>query len=783
MQFGDSVTDTGAPLWRIGSAAALAVNLEDCVGCGVAGWGWQDNASWTGDVARIRFATSGTHTIRVQVREDGVDVDQIVLSPLRWFSSPPGSLKNDTTIVAKPAPGGAVTLTREPYLQQVTSTSAIVAWATREPGPAEVRFQSDSGVSGAAAALTRLVPTAITGLPSPYYQHEATLTGLNPVTSYSYRLIVGGVDAGTVDRLTTAPPPGTGTVRFLAFGDSGIGSPEQRQLATRMTAEAFDLALHTGDVVYGSAATTGAGGYPQLQSWFFDIYRDWLRSRPMFPSIGNHDDEANRAAPYRDVFVLPPQGASAAYPDHAERFYSFDYGPAHVVVLDTELAFQDLARRSAQLSWLVDDLLRTNQPWKIAVFHRSPFSAGGEHGSDLTVRAEFVPIFEQYGVSLVLSGHEHDYERTIPWQQTPGGKPVTYVVTGGGGARLYPAAIGPWTAAARSAFHYVRGAISTCTISLEAVGLDTVVFDSTTLNRCASGPGVSTPYGGVPRAVPGTIQAEDFDEGGEGVAYRDSDAGNNGGAYRVSNVDVESSSDTGGGHNRRLDDGRRMAQLLGVRRAGRIVPVDGQGCGRRTRRHIPCRVRGRQQDRIAADSQYRWLAELDERHRNGRAERRPANDAIRHGREWTGRRFRERELHQDVRGDHRSAGDRPVLDGSDAAWVVVPDRRRHRRGRPEDHDSRRRLVHGLCAARHAGRLRRGDVRCARQHPLPAVAPNAWHRRLEVQRIGLGAVLRRCGRRERGVSDRIERRAAGQPRALLQLRRCRLGLAERCVLAR
>jgi len=549
VQFGDSVSDSGAPLWRIGSTAALLVNLEDCIGCGVSGWGWQDNASWTGDVARVRFATSGTHTIRVQVREDGVDVDQIVLSPLRWFDSSPGSLKNDATIVAKAASGGAVTLLRQPYLQQVTSSSAIVAWATTEPGPAEVRFQSDSGAGGGAAAFTRLVPTTVTGLPSPYYQHEATLTGLTPATSYTYRLIIGGVDAETTDRLTTAPPPGSGTVRFLAFGDSGIGSPEQRQLATRMTAETFDLALHTGDVTYGTASTTGAGGYPQLQSWFFDIYRDWLRSHPVFPTIGNHDDEANFAAPYRDDFVLPSNGASATYPDHAERFYSFDFGPAHFVVLDTELAFQDPARRSAQISWLVDDLLRTSQPWKIAVFHRPPFSAGGEHGYDLTVRAEFVPIFEQYGVSLVLNGHEHDYERTIPWQQTSGGKPVTYVVTGGGGARLYPAAVGPWTAVSRSVFHYVRGAISTCTITLEAVGLDTAVFDSTTLNRCMSGPATSTPYGGVPRAVPGTIQAEDFDEGGDGVAYRDSDTGNAGGGYRPGDVDIESSSDTGDGYN------------------------------------------------------------------------------------------------------------------------------------------------------------------------------------------------------------------------------------------
>jgi hypothetical protein len=106
------------------------------------------------------------------------------------------------------------------------------------------------------------------------------------------------------------------------------------------------------------------------------------------------------------------------------------------------------------------------------------------------VRAAFSPIFEAYGVALVLSGHEHDYERTIPWRETSSGSPVTYVVTGGGGAPLYPAGTAAWTAASRSAFHYVRGTVSDCTIVLEAVGLDGAVFDGTRLERCAVAPEV-----------------------------------------------------------------------------------------------------------------------------------------------------------------------------------------------------------------------------------------------------------------------------------------------------
>ena len=488
VQFSDAVTDTGSPLWRIGSTSGLLVNLEDCIGCGVAGWGWQDNASWLGETARVRFATTGPHTLRVQLREDGVDLDQIVLSPVTWFSAPPGAVKNDATIVPKPPSAPGVTWVRQPYMQQVSATGAIVAWAVREAGPGTITYQSASGGPTVVSAETRLVPASLTGMGFDYYQHEAQLASLSELTSYSYRVAVNGVDGGVTEMFRTAPPPASGTVRFIAFGDSGVGSTEQRQLASLMTATPFDFALHTGDVAYGVAGGIGAGGYPQLHSWFFDIYRGWLGSHAVFPSIGNHDDEAAFAGPYRDLFVLPRNAANAAFPDHVERYYSFDYGPAHVIVLDTELAFRDPSRRQEQMTWLVDDLMRTTQPWKIAVFHRSPFSAGGEHGSDLEVRGVFAPVFEAHGVSLVLSGHEHDYERTIPWRETANGQPVTYVVTGGGGAPLYPSGIAAWTALSRSAHHFMRGSISSCTITLEAVGLSGAVFDSTSLDRCAPPP-------------------------------------------------------------------------------------------------------------------------------------------------------------------------------------------------------------------------------------------------------------------------------------------------------
>jgi hypothetical protein len=101
VQFGDAVDGSGSPLYRSGTTSGLLVNLEACSNCGVSGWGWVDGAWWLSQANTVRFNTAGSHTIRVQTREDGVQVDQIVLSPATYLSNAPGPAENDTTIVSK----------------------------------------------------------------------------------------------------------------------------------------------------------------------------------------------------------------------------------------------------------------------------------------------------------------------------------------------------------------------------------------------------------------------------------------------------------------------------------------------------------------------------------------------------------------------------------------------------------------------------------------------------------------------------------------------------------
>jgi hypothetical protein len=103
LQFSGTVDGGGVPVYRMGTTESTIVNLEDCSGCGLGGWGWQDNGWGVGVLGpRLYFETAGTQTVRLQIREDGLRIDQIVLSPDTYLNASPGALKNDTTIFEPP---------------------------------------------------------------------------------------------------------------------------------------------------------------------------------------------------------------------------------------------------------------------------------------------------------------------------------------------------------------------------------------------------------------------------------------------------------------------------------------------------------------------------------------------------------------------------------------------------------------------------------------------------------------------------------------------------------
>ena len=203
---------------------------------------------------------------------------------------------------------GSVTLTRGPYLQSVTATSAIIVWRTDLPGSSRV----DYGVGDYIHSID---------LPDPTTEHVITLTDLITGTEVLYRVSTNGVELASGSFRTAAGPDQP--FSFAVIGDSGIGSTAQVAVADRMVALDPHFVLHTGDVVYPDGQVNG------YDPFFFQPYQALARRAPIYPTLGNHDYHTQSGQPYLDAFYLPHNN-----PANTERYYSFDWGNAHFTALD-----------------------------------------------------------------------------------------------------------------------------------------------------------------------------------------------------------------------------------------------------------------------------------------------------------------------------------------------------------------------------------------------------------------------------------------------------------------
>jgi len=352
-------------------------------------------------------------------------------------------------ILALSAPTApALTLVRHPYIQNTSQTGVTVVWTTDQTGDSVVEY-----------GLTPKLGLVATG-PSGTNRHAVRLADLLPDTYYYYQVRTNGEVLSGLEYFKTANGPDNPFFTVAILGDSGDGLLAQRFVAFQMASIAPNLILHTGDVVYPDGADF-------WYNWaYFDIYRDIIKNTPVFPSLGNHDYETNRGAPYLANFYLPE---NAGRPEHNERYYSFNYGGAHFIALDTELVPGGVANPD-QMAWLEADLAAHNDAlWKFIYFHRPPFSSG-RHGSSESVRNVVAPLAEKYNVDFVFSGHDHSYERTRPiLNNQPAGNGVLYVVTGGGGVPLYSVGRSAWTAFSGSFHHTTKLTVSNLTLTLEAV--------------------------------------------------------------------------------------------------------------------------------------------------------------------------------------------------------------------------------------------------------------------------------------------------------------------------
>ncbi len=161
VQFSDSVDAAGAPVWRGGTTSATTVNLEDCDRCGLSGWGWQDNGWGAGALGPIvTFSQPGPHTIRIQTREDGISIDQVVLSARNYLSRAPGSLKNDSTILTTPQAGATTPREIVVFAADVPSANIHGRWTLAEDTTAAGGVALSNADLGAPKIATALASPA-----------------------------------------------------------------------------------------------------------------------------------------------------------------------------------------------------------------------------------------------------------------------------------------------------------------------------------------------------------------------------------------------------------------------------------------------------------------------------------------------------------------------------------------------------------------------------------------------------------------------------------------------
>jgi hypothetical protein len=306
--------------------------------------------------------------------------------------------------------GDPPTVVRGPYLQSGGSDSVVVRWRTSEPTGSTVAFGQST------IALTKVVTSS-----DATTEHEVKLTGLSADTKYFYGFgvadapLLGGDDDHFV---VTAPEKGTAKpTRIWAIGDAGTADREQAAVRDAYLAHTgtrgTDLWLMLGDNAYDD------GTDDEYQAAVFDMYPTILRNSVLWSTLGNHDghtaDSAAQSGPYYDLFTLPKQAEAGGVSSGTEAYYSFDYGQIHFVCLDSYDS--DTDPDGDMITWLENDLAANSQPWLIAFWHHPPYTKGS-HDSDsegglIDMREIAVPILEEHGVDLVLTGHSHSYERSM----------------------------------------------------------------------------------------------------------------------------------------------------------------------------------------------------------------------------------------------------------------------------------------------------------------------------------------------------------------------------------
>jgi predicted phosphodiesterase len=250
------------------------------------------------------------------------------------------------------------------------------------------------------------------------HQHSYTITGLAAGTRYSYQVNCD-LDYVGQGSFYTAPLDDADSVKFMVYGDTRTypadhDSVNAQMINTYTSNPGYQsITLHVGDWV-----TKGELETDWTDEFFNRLYPNtgvFQANMPINGCIGNHESSGSLFKKY-----FPYRYESAGF------FWSFDYGPVHITVIDQYI---DYSPGSIQYEWLKNDLASSTKQWKVLVFHEPGWSAGG-HINNTDVQDYIQPLAVQNDVDIIFAGHNHYYARAVV-------DGIQHITTGGGGAPLY----------------------------------------------------------------------------------------------------------------------------------------------------------------------------------------------------------------------------------------------------------------------------------------------------------------------------------------------------------
>ena len=414
--------------------------------------------------------TTGSALINFSSRESGADAPQLVVT---YGAAGPTATKTPTsartptrtptpahTPTRTPTPSGGLTtvnLTKGPDLIYTGSnTSMEVFWQWTANSSFTLAWGTDTSYS--------LGNSPVTAYDTTNHLYKYTITGLNPGTQYDYRVIVGSQYSAAT--FYTAPSTSATTLKFVSYGDTRSNPTLHDGIAAQIIAlyqsdPGYQTLIPlTGDLV--SSGDTDAYWTSQFFSPTYKHIRTELANVAVEPIMGNHEDSGSLFKRYfPEPFV-------------AGRYYSFDYGPAHFIMIDQYTSY---TVGSTQYNWIKSDLAGTTKKWKIAVFHEPGWSANGGHPDNTTVQTVLQPLFQQYNVALVLNGHNHYYARAMV-------NGIAELTVGSGGAPGYTPLSGqPDVVYTYKGLGYAKISISGSTLTGWFIDNSNKVRDTFTITR------------------------------------------------------------------------------------------------------------------------------------------------------------------------------------------------------------------------------------------------------------------------------------------------------------